>query len=216
MKVLTMETKKETTIFILENLPVVRYGLKSYLDNQIGIKVLGDYDSLVQLLSNMQNQNPDVILVGNCFSPVSETETVSLLLRSIGTKIVVMNDFKNWGQAQSFINAGVLGILSVHSSMSEINEAINAAKDDKVWVSPCLRDSIPMAGKKGGDAAQDLSPRELQVASLVSQGLTSKQISQQLCLSEKTVETHRYRIFRKLRIHHCVELTKYMMTNNLL
>lgn len=206
----------ETTILILENLPVVRYGLKSYLDNQEGIKVLGDYDSLVQLLSNIQNQNPDVILVGNCFSPVSETETVSLLLRSIGTKIVVINDFKNWGQVQPFLNAGVLGVLSVHSSMSEINEAINAAKDAKVWVSPCLRDSIPMAGKKGGDAAQDLSPRELQVASLVSEGLTSKQISQQLCLSEKTVETHRYRIFRKLRIHHCVELTKYMMTNNLL
>jgi two-component system, NarL family, invasion response regulator UvrY len=211
-----MENCKATNVFVLENLPIVRYGIKSYLENQAGVNVIGEYDSLVHLLSNLQLMKPDVIIVGNCFSPVSETETVSLLLRSVGTKVVVIGDFKNWKQAQALLNAGVLGILSIHSSLSEINDALDTAADSKVWVSPCLRDSIPLAGKKGGDAAQDLSPRELQVASLVSQGMTSKQIGQQLCLSEKTVETHRYRIFRKLRIHHCVELTKYMMEHNLL
>ena len=118
------------------------------------------------------------------------------------------------------IAAGVRGYVFKSDPAREIEAAITALRQHKPYftsrISSALIDSAVRAINEGQKDQPFLTPRERQIIQLVAEGFTNKQVAKALRVSEKTVETHRASLMRKLGINSIIELVRYAVRNNII
>lgn len=202
----------KTRVVIVDAIPIVRLGIRRYLE-QGCVTIQAEFSVIEEVQELLSELKPDVIIADIPSSGLSDARAMA----STGySRIIVYSSNTKWDFVDSVIKCGCSGFVSKYSSLDEITTAISAVMDGRQWISPYVRQVARDCFNSSRGNQHCLSPRELEIVTLVARGMSSKQIADQLCVGVKTVESHRYRVFRKLNFDNRAQLVDWAIENELL
>jgi two-component system, NarL family, response regulator NreC len=205
----------QITIVLADDHAAMRQSLRTLLDGEVDLRVIGETDSLHSVIRHVHTGRPDVLVLDLGLSSGRSLEMVSeLKTKAPDTRIVVLTTNDDPSFAQGVLDSGALGLVLKEMADSDLPAAVRAAWSDQRYVSPCLAARLPTQSTSSG--RYRLTPRELEVLRLIALGHTSVEIATSLGLSPRTIETHRARIHRKLGLSTRAELVRYALRHELL
>jgi NarL family two-component system response regulator LiaR len=193
------------TVLLVDDHGIVRSGVRSYLDTQKDIQVVGEAGSGREAVEMAVNLVPDVVLMDLIMPDMDGVEATWRTRRaSPRTQVIVLTSFHEDTHIFPAIKAGALSYILKDIGPEELADAIRAAAQGEAVIHP--RVASRLIEELRGDRDQpanpftDLSERELEVLRLISGGLSNSEIAEQLVLSEKTVKGHVSNILGKLHL----------------
>ena len=201
---MTVETAGPIRVMIVDDHAVVRQGLKTFLDLQDDILVVGEASDGADAVQRVDELAPDVILMDLIMPRLDGIEAVRRIKRARPkTQILVLTSFGDDQKVFAAIRAGAIGFLLKDVSPRDLAAAIFAAHRGEATLSPGIATRLMQELATGGQPAADehaLTERERAVLALIAQGRSNRQISDDLAISEKTVKTHVSNILTKLHL----------------
>jgi two-component system, NarL family, response regulator LiaR len=202
------------TVLIVDDHAVVRQGLRTFLDLQPDIKVVGEAADGTEALAQAQTLLPDIILMDLVMpnqDGVSATRAITSAVPS--SKVLVLTSFSEDEKVFASIKAGAHGYLMKDVLPPELVKAIRTVYRGEAQLHPEIARKlmnefstpVPTAPK------HDLTERELDVLRLIAQGKSNKEIAEDLILSEKTVKTHVSNILQKLHLSDRTQAAVYAL-----
>lgn len=207
-----------TEVIIADDHPVVRQGIKRILEAEADMKVVAEAGSGQELVQIVERIACDVILLDISMPGRDGLDTLNYLRRSYPKiSVLILSVYPEDQFGPRVLKAGAAGYMNKEAACEQLVSAIRKVRGGGRYVSATLAEKI------AGDLAADsnlppherLSDREYQVMRLLASGKTVGQISRELCLSKKTISTHRARILEKMRMKTNAQLTYYAMHNSL-
>jgi len=203
-------------LVLVDDHEVVRAGLRRVLEAQPGWSVEAEAGDIDHALRAVLGHKPDILVLDLNLQGVSSLEQIPELLgRSPATRIVVLTMQTEPAYARDALRAGASAYVLKESAEDELVTAVKAAAKGDTYLTPRVGAMIA-AEPVGSDLDQDLTNREQQILRLLALGHTNGEIAEQLFLSQRTIETHRANIQRKLDLSTRAELTGYAIEHNLL
>jgi two-component system, NarL family, invasion response regulator UvrY len=209
-----MEAKGMTIrVFLLDDHALVRAGLRMMLTNETDIEVVGEADNGETALPMIRRLKPDVVLCDLHLPGISGLEVTERLIKgAYGCRVVVVSVLEDGPMPKRMIEAGASGYVGKAGDAAELLRAIRDVSRGKRYLASGIAQHLALSVLGGGGTPFDaLSPRELEVALLMVQGMRQEDIARRLSLSAKTVNTHKARLFDKLGIHDNIALARLSM-----
>ncbi len=202
-------------IIIVDDHPLMRKGLAMTLETEPDLKVIGQADSAEDGMTLFEATRPHVAIVDISLPGMSGLELIKHLQAIYpSVKIVVVSRHDESLYAERAIRAGARGYVMKMEAGDVIVQAVRRVLAGGIYVSSDINERLLM-GMLAGRRAQGTSPmevlsdRELEVFELTGRGLTTREISERLHLSIKTVESYRARIKSKLDLDNATELLQH-------
>jgi len=183
------------------------------------LRVVAKTETLEDALHAMREFLPRIVLIE---APIPATDIPlscqKLLTQQHDTKIIVLESGPDDRTLIRALSSGASGFLRRYPTPGDLRDCVQTLMSNRIYIGP-----LQSANRQMGDAGVQprseslsiLSDREIEVLTLLADGLKSRQIAVSLHISEKTVETHRGHIMQKLNIHTIAELTKFAISNGL-
>ena len=187
-------------VLLVDDHNLVRTGMKRLLADEVGIQVVGEAATGREALRVARECEPEVILLDLIMPGMGGLEATRKLLRiNKSFKIVIVSVHDAGSLPGCMLEAGALGYLTKGAPADEMVHAIKQVHTGRRYISADVARSMALDQIDGRHSPVDeLSPRELEVMLLVSQGHNLQEMSDRLCISPKTVSTLRSRVMRKL------------------
>lgn len=198
-------------IFLVDDHELIRTGIRRLLEDVRGLKVIGEADSGESAVKWCRNSEADVILMDMNMPGIGGMEAIKKILRfKPDAKIIALTIQTENPFPTKVMQAGAVGYLSKGAAPEEMVMAIRSVASGQKYLSPDIAQKIALSqfSVSSHDPFAELSERELQIAMRIVKGQRVTDISEQLNLSPKTVNSYRYRLFSKLEINGDVELTR--------
>jgi two-component system, NarL family, response regulator LiaR len=206
-------------VMIVDDHAVVRQGLRTFLDLQENITVVGEARDGVEALKVVHECSPDVVLLDLIMPRMDGIETVRRMKAARPqTQIIVLTSFGDDQKVFAAIRGGATGFLLKDVSPSDLALAIHAAQRGEASLAPGIATKLMQEIAVGGSPSNDeqsLTEREYSVLALIAQGRSNKQISEELSISEKTVKTHVSNILGKLGLTDRTQAALYAVREGL-
>jgi NarL family two-component system response regulator LiaR len=208
-------------VLIVDDHQVVRQGLRTFLELQPDIVVVGEASDGQEAVEMVRQLHPDVVLM-DLMMPhldgIAATRQVKTLSNRV--KVIALTSFTEDDKVFPAIQAGASSYLLKDVSPDDLAEAIRAAQRGEARLHPDIaRKLMEQVAQQTGPARQDLpldlTARELEVVELVAQGCSNSEIAQVLVISEKTVKTHVSNILGKLHLDDRTQLAIYAIKHGL-
>ena len=206
-------------IMVVDDHFLIRTGLTRMLNEQKGIRVIAEAESGEQALELAREQEPDIVLMDVRMPGMGGLDATRRLVKQYeGIKIIVLTVCEEEPFPSRMLRAGAVGYLTKGADMEEMLRAIRVVQAGQRYISPRIAQQMALRPYNGNeDTPLDLlSSRELQVMMMIVSCKKVQEISDQLCVSPKTVNTYRYRIFDKLQVNSDVELTLLALRHGML
>jgi two-component system response regulator DevR len=206
---------------LVDDHALLRLGLRTLIDDEPDMEVVGEADSTAAALQMAENTHPQVVLMDIRLPGDSGLEaTRQMTGRYPETKVVMLTSFADEELVISAIRAGAVGYILKEVGNEEVLRGIRAAAGggsvlDAVTTSRLLARVRATEHKADEEAFRDLSERELEVLYEVSQGKTNAEIATSLNLSEKTARNYVSTILEKLQMANRIELATYAIKHDL-
>lgn len=197
-------------VLLVDDHDLVRTGIKKILDDVSGIKVVGEASSGEDAVKMARKLRPNVVLMDVKMPGIGGFEATRKLIRiDSDVKVLVLTICDNDLYPTRLIQAGAAGYITKGASTDEMVRAIKTIHAGQRYISAEIANRLAFRHVTDQDQSlfDSLSERELQVMMMITRGTTVPLIAKSLCLSAKTVNSYRYRIFGKLKIKNDVELT---------
>ncbi|HWJ89602.1 MAG TPA: response regulator transcription factor [Flavisolibacter sp.] len=204
---------KKTTILIVDDHQLLRQTWSFVLNTDRGYEVIGDCSNASEAIKLAAALRPDIILLDINLPGISGIEAVPHLINSSpGSKIVGVSMHIQPAYARRMIKDGAMGYVCKNSSSSEMLKALSEIRDGKKYICQEIKEELAkkITSSEEADRVAALSRREIEITRLIKQGLSSKEIAQQLFISVKTVEAHRYKILKKLKLKNTAALVNFI------
>ena len=188
-------------VLIADDHAVVRQGLRTFLDLQADIDVVGEAADGEEAVTAAQEHAPDVILL-DLAMPVLDGIGALRRLRETtpAARVIVLTSFGEDERLFTALRAGATGYLLKDVEPAELVRAIRTAHAGQSSLSPAVAarviEELASGGRRG--AVDSLTPRELEVLCLIARGRSNKRIALELGVAEKTVKTHVSHVLAKL------------------
>ena len=207
---------KKTSVVIVDDHKLIREMWTKIFADDKQFKITGESGTLSGAYKLIKIKKPDIVLLDINFPKGSGFDAVPRIKKfSPRTRIIVVTMYNHPAYAQKMLGLGAKGYVTKNSSYKEIFKAIEKVMKDEVYLCAEIKNilSAQALGKqKKGPDIKSLSARELEVVKCIKKGLPSKQIGLELGISLKTVEVHRYNIFKKLKMKNIPSLISYINT----
>ncbi|MGH8990052.1 MAG: response regulator [Acidimicrobiia bacterium] len=195
-------------ILVVDDHPVVRQGLRAFLDTREGMAVVGEAGDGEAAVAEAARLRPDVILMDLVMPGVDGLTAIGRIRAADpAARILVLTSFSSADQVVPAVRAGAAGYLLKDAAPEEVESAVRAVHRGEARLDPqvtatVLAEMATPAPAAGPDekALATLTPREREVLGLLARGLTNAQLARELVVSEKTVKTHVSSILAKLRL----------------
>jgi NarL family two-component system response regulator LiaR len=199
-------------VLIADDHAVVRQGLRTFLDLQDDIEVVGEAADGEEALAAAERLAPDVVLVDLVMPKVDGIDVIRRLGdHAPGARAVVLTSFIDDDRLFPVLRAGAAGYLLKDVQPQELVEAIRTVHGGGALLHP------KVAARLLSELATDpLTPREREVLVLIGRGMANKVIARELSLSEKTVKAHVSSILAKLGVHDRTQAALYAVREGLL
>jgi two-component system, NarL family, invasion response regulator UvrY len=197
-------------VFLVDDHALVRAGMRMILSGETDIEVIGEAESGEEALPQIRKLKPDVVLCDLHLPGVSGLEVTERIVKGgYGARVIVVSVLEDGPMPKRMIEAGAVGYVGKGGDASELLRAVRDVARGKRYLASNIAQNLALAGI-GGDASpfDALSRRELEVAMLLTQGLRQEEIARRLSLSAKTINTHKTRLFDKLRIQDNIALAR--------
>ena len=207
--------KTKTTVFIVDDHPIVRDGLTTIINHHKDFVVCGYAEDSQEALKAITEIKPNVVIVDISLKNSDGIElTRNIKLRYPKLPVIVLSIHDESIYAERALRAGARAYLMKEVVSDNINKAISTVLDGEIYVSENISKKLlhKIAGDNIGttDTSIDtLSDREFEIFSLIGEGYKASQIAKRLHLSTKTIETYRARIKEKLNLTSAAELLQY-------
>jgi len=200
-------------VFLVDDHPLVREWLASLVNQQADLVICGEAESAQQALGQIEASGADVIIVDITLAQGSGLELIKdLRLIYPHGVVIVLSMHEESLYAERALRAGARGYVMKKESTKKILVAIRQVLDGKLYVSDKFAATITekfVGGKnQGGSPIEGLSDRELQVFTMIGQGIETRQIAESLHISIKTVQVYCARIKEKLNLTNATELIR--------
>jgi two-component system, NarL family, response regulator NreC len=208
------ESTEAISVVLVDDHAVVRGALRSLLDGQDDVEVVGEAGDLAAARTVVADAAPSVLVLDvNLPDGLAVDALADLRSLAPDTAIVLLTMERDLSLARVALERGALAYLFKDAAHLELIEAVRAAAAGRRYLPAAVS-----AGLAKGVSADDqpLSPRETQVLRLMALGHTNREVAEQLDLSTRTVETHRSHIQQKLGLSSRPDLTRYALDHGLL
>lgn len=206
---------KRLRIFLADDHPVVREGLKALVNAQPDLEVVGDVADGRAAIEQATHLRPDLIIMDISMPDMNGIEATKALQRVCpDVKIVALSVHEDASYVRELLGAGASGYVIKRTAPAVLLQAIRAVAAGGTYLDPVVAGALvsrfvrqrPTAAEA---ATGELSEREAEVVRLVALGHTNKEIATQLSISVKTVETYKARAMEKLGLHSRAALVRY-------
>lgn len=205
-------------VFIVDDHALVRTGMRMILSSQDDMEVIGEAESGEAALPMIRSLRPDVVLCDLHLPGVSGLEVTERVVRGCeGCRVIVVSVLDDGPLPKRLLEAGASGYVGKGGDSAELLRAVRDVARGKRYLASSVAQNLALSGI-GGEVSpiDDLSPRELEIALLLVQGLRQEDIARRLSLSAKTINTHKSRLFDKLEIGDTIALARLLSRHGLL
>ncbi len=206
-------------VLICEDHDIVRKGIRALMATEPGIQVIGEAGNGAEAITQAAALNPDVILMDLMMPEVDGIEaTRQITAQQPDAHILVLTSFAADDKVFPAIKAGALGYLLKDSSPAELVQAIQQVASGEPSLEPAIARKLLLELHHPPEAPLTLDPltgRELEVLRLISQGLSNREIAEQLVITERTVCTHVSNILSKLHLASRTQAALYALKEGL-
>lgn len=188
-------------VLLVDDHGIIRDGLGRLISALEGIALVGVAADGAQAVEQAAQLSPDVVLM-DLDMPVMDGIEATRQITAAGpaTAVVVLTAFSDRNRILGALEAGACGYLLKDVEAEEVGNAIRAAARGESPLDPRVARAVLEARRGPAEPRGDLSPREVEVLSLLVQGLPNRLIARRLQISEKTVKAHLTSIFRQLGV----------------
>lgn len=210
------------TIVLVEDMDIVREGLRALFNGFSGYAVAGEAADGVEALKVVSTLKPDIVLMDLSLPKKDGTDAIrEIKSNAPHTKVIALTAHNRDTLIFRALQAGADGYMLKSSNSDALLHALDAVSSGKRYISPdiseALIDGYLRLGHKQDSTPLDLlSAREQQVLKLVAEGKSNIDIAAALCISHKTVEKHKANLKRKLGVHSNAELATLAVEYGLL
>jgi two-component system response regulator NreC len=204
-------------IVLTDDHPVVRAGIRMVLESQPGWEVVAESADADTGARQVRGHKPDVIVLDLAMPGRPALDVIPQIRRDTpATSVVVLTMEDDAAIARKVLAAGASGYVLKEAADGELVEAIQRAVAGGSYLDPTLGAEIALTPPESSAVADDLTQRELEVLGLIALGYTNSEIAEELCLSVRTVESHRGHIQAKTGRSTRAELVAYALDAGLL
>ena len=209
--------KKKLRIFLADDHAIMREGLRSLVDAQPDMEVIGEADNGRTAWREAKELQPDVVVMDVSMPVMNGMKATTLIKRVCrNVKVIVLTVHEDQGYMRQLLEAGASGYMLKKTAADELVKGIRAVAAGGVYLDPAQAGKvvggfIGKKGPRGAGSRADLSARETEVLRLVAWGYTNKEIASQLNISVKTVETHKSSVMEKLGFKSRSDFVRYAL-----
>jgi NarL family two-component system response regulator LiaR len=191
-------------VLLVDDHGVVREGLRTYLELQEDLEVVGEAGDGEEAVALAVELEPDVVLMDLVMPKLDGVGAMrELRRRAPATRVIVLTSFADEARVMPAIQAGAAGYLLKNVEPQELARAIRLADAGEALLDPAVAARlVSVVAARPGDAEPEdgLTPREREVLELIVRGMANKRIALELGVSEKTVKTHVGHVLSKLGV----------------
>lgn len=217
---LPVMTSGPIRILVVDDHPVVRRGIRSCLQRQPGLLVVGEAADGKEALDLIPSVQPDVVLTDLDMPRMDGLALTEAVRRQFPeVKVLILSMHANTEYIVRILQSGARGYVSKEADPQELLHAIQAVyRGESFFSADVARQALQhmVLSESAARAVPELTPRERQVLIGIAEGLSNKEIAERLGVGIRTVETHRQHIMEKLGIHTVAALTRYAVAKGLI
>lgn len=207
---------KPMRVVLADDHALVRAGIRALLERIPGLEVVGEADDGAAALELAKHTGAELLLADIAMRPLGGLETAARAATELPSmKVLILSMHAIEEYVLRALRAGAAGYLLKDSASSELERAIETVQRGQVYLSPAISRTV-IDVYAGRATVQPLTPRQLEVLTLIAEGKSVKEIALALDLSVKTVETHRAQLMDRLGIHDVPGLVKYALRTGLI
>ena len=159
----------------------------------------------------------DIVLTNLQMPEITGVELARMLQRQFpGVYILALSMHSDIGIIRQMLDSGISGYILKNTGKKELIEALKKVAKGENYFSPEITRGLMKAVKNIDQPEAHLTNRDIEIIRLIEQELSNKQIADTLCISERTVETHRKNIFRKTNTQSIIGLIKFAYENKII
>ena len=209
-----------TTIVVADDHDLVRMGIVRMLSDIPEFEIVAEAKTGEEAVQAVRVHRPCVVLMDVKMPGIGGLEaTKKILAINPNTKIIAVTGVDDEMYADRLFKAGATGYVTKEAGFDDIVQGIKKVQCGGRYMSGDVAQQLALKSFAGGgdkNPFETLSERELQTAVMISSGMKVNYIAETFCISPKTVNSYRYRIFEKLNINTDVELALLAVKHNLL
>ncbi len=210
-------------IILADDHKIIREGLRNLLEEQDELHIVGETGDGREAVRLVDEHRPDLVIIDIMMPGLNGVEAARHMIAGHpDIKIIALSMHSNKQLVMEMLKAGASGYLLKDCAFNELSDAIESVMNGHIYLSPgintvLLKERVFESGETSSLHAifTLLSKREIEVLQLISEGKSTKEIANVLCVSVKTIETHRQQIMNKLNIRSIAGLTKYAIREGL-
>ena len=196
-------------VVMVDDHPLLRDGLKARFNAEPDIEVVGEAENGAEACDVCARLQPDIVLLDINMSAMSGLDAMAGLTGVADeARVIILTMHDDPQYLRRALRAGVKGYVLKDAGGAEIVRAIHAVNSGGTYFSEAVSRHL-IDDCQDGDTGKALSAREVEVLALLADGLTNKDIANTLCISSRTVESHRANIKCKLGASSFAELLRY-------
>ena len=203
---------KKIRVLIVDDHAVLRAGLRTLLNLQPDMEVVGEAAEGLEALEKTKRLEPEVVLMDISLPGMEGLEATKELKRTHpNVKVLILTMHEDRRFLYPALKAGASGYVVKRAADTELIDAIRAVSRGDAFLHPSVARIVVE-----DHVEQGLSDREREVLRLIAEGRTYKEMAELLAVSVKTIEGYRERIKEKLNLHSRAELVRYALEKGLL
>jgi DNA-binding NarL/FixJ family response regulator len=210
------------SIFLADDHPIVRRGLRGLLEAEPEFSVVGEAGDGLEAVELVERLQPDVLVLDLMMPSLSGVEVLRITRqRSPDTRVVVLSFYSTNAFVAEALRNGATGYVLKGCTEENLLLAIREAAARRRFLSPLVTavalDAYIQQAKSGAlEPHETLTPREREVLQMAAEGKTNAEIGKRLHISTRTVENHRTNLMHKLGLHNQSELIRHALRQGLM
>jgi DNA-binding NarL/FixJ family response regulator len=211
------------SIIIADDHPIMRSGLRQMIEAKSEYTIVGEAGDGESALSLIEEKKPDVALLDIAMPHLTGLQIAKIVQeRGLPTRLAILTMSADEVIFNEAMDLGVLGYVLKENAASEVLNSIRTVADGQYYISPSISGFLMKRSQKRETAFSsipglaDLTPTEVRILKLVTGNKTSKEIANDLSISNKTVENHRANIAAKLNLNGNNALLRFALENKAL
>lgn len=208
-------------ILIVDDHGIVREGLKSLIEQQAEMEVVGEAEDGQTAVQLTKTLSPDVVIMDVSMPNLNGIEATRYILeQKPDVKVIILSMHQDRHIVKESLKAGAAGYVLKSYLFDELLNALKAVETHGCYLSPRITGVVieNYITEQAADTTPEkvkLTARERQILQLIAEGKTIKEIARTLHISPKTADANRRQIMNKLEIYNIAELTKYAIREGL-
>jgi len=205
---------KPIRIMLADDHTLVRDGVRSLLEHIDGIEIVAEANDGLEILKLLKTIQTDLVLMDVAMPQMNGLQaTAHLHKRYPDIRILILSSYANEEYVLKALSSGAKGYLLKDTNVTELELAIKTVAQGETYLTPIIsKQAIDDYLQRSTSVARPtelLTPRQQDVLQLIAEGNSNKKIARILCISAKTVESHRTQLMKQLDIHDVTGLVRY-------